>query len=638
MAEPTTPVPAAGTPAAPSSPWTGAAHQPVLFGPEGRPPYAGRAVQTPGYTPWDRERWLPEPPKSSYRSDFERDRARVLHSAGLRRLGAKTQVVAPDVDDFSRTRLTHSLEVAQVGRELGRSLGCDPDLVDTACLSHDLGHPPFGHNGEKALDALSEDVGGFEGNAQTLRLLARLEQKKLFADGSSAGLNLTRAALDAACKYPWTREDAPLRPDGTRSRKFGVYEDDLPVFRWFRAGVPGTRTSMEAQVMDLADDISYSVHDVEDGVVNAVFQLKWLAIPEHRERVVETTRQWYLPHTDPAEVDAALARLEATDVWVSEMDGSRRALAAMKDMTSQLIGRFCSAAFDATRQVFGNEPLTRHGADVVVPEETETEIAVMKGIAAAYVMTAEQRQPLYARQREVLTELVALLDATGGHEFTPGHGYVTADALVDIGLLGRAYRVLDSVPLHEKTLRAYLREHLCPQLVGRDLVTVGDVVAERTVHLTRESLVRYAGASGDFNPIHYRDDVAASVGLPGVLAHGMLTMGAAVQPVVEAVHPAGDRVVHAAHGRDDHVVGDDLCAAVQRVIPGHARGRAGGVQRSRAQFRQVGKHGKQLVGDVLDRRAARVGAELTDGHGPAFVGGGVGRRGCRGPATSASTP
>lgn len=204
MAEPTTPEPAAGAPAAPSSPWTGAAHQPVLFGPEGRPPYAGRAVQTPGYTPWDRERWLPEPPKSSYRSDFERDRARVLHSAGLRRLGAKTQVVAPDADDFARTRLTHSLEVAQVGRELGRSLGCDPDLVDTACLSHDLGHPPFGHNGEKALDALSEDVGGFEGNAQTLRLLARLEQKKLFADGSSAGLNLTRG--------PRRRVQVPVDP------------------------------------------------------------------------------------------------------------------------------------------------------------------------------------------------------------------------------------------------------------------------------------------------------------------------------------------------------------------------------------------------------------------------------------------
>lgn len=421
MAEGTTPARAAAY---------GPASQPALFGPAGRPPYAGRPAETPGYAPRDRDRWLPEPPKSSYRSDFERDRARVLHSAGLRRLGAKTQVVAPDADDFARTRLTHSLEVAQVGRELGRSLGCDPDLVDTACLSHDLGHPPFGHNGEKALDAIAEEAGGFEGNAQTLRLLARLEQKKLFSDGTSAGLNLTRAALDAACKYPWTREDAPLRPDGTRSRKFGVYEDDLPVFRWFREGVPGARTSMEAQVMDLADDISYSVHDVEDGVVNAAFQLKWLdTVPEHRERVVETTRQWYLPVTDPAEIEAGLARLEATDVWVGEMDGSRRALAAMKDMTSQLIGRFSTAAFDATRQVFGNDPLTRHNADVVVPAETEVEIAVMKGIAAAYVMTSEQRQPLYARQREVLAELVELLDSTGEKYLDPmfAHDWREAD-------------------------------------------------------------------------------------------------------------------------------------------------------------------------------------------------------------------
>lgn len=419
-----------------------AASQPVLFGPEGRPPYAGRPAPTPGYTARDRERWVAEPPKSSYRSDFERDRARVLHSAGLRRLGAKTQVVAPDADDFARTRLTHSLEVAQIGRELGRALGCDPDLVDTACLSHDLGHPPFGHNGETALDAVSADVGGFEGNAQTLRLLARLEQKKSFPDGTSAGLNLTRAALDAACKYPWTRADAPLRPDGTRSKKFGVYQDDLPVFTWFRQGVSGARKSMEAQVMDLADDISYSVHDVEDGVVNAAFQLKWLALPEHRARVIETTRQWYLPVTEPEEIEAGLARLEATDVWVAEMDGTRRALAAMKDMTSQLIGRFCTAAFDATRQVFGNEPLTRHGADVVVPAETDVEIAVMKGIAAAYVMTSEQRQPLYQRQRELLQELVALLQDTGERYLEP---MFAADwrAAADDG--ARARVVLDQV-------------------------------------------------------------------------------------------------------------------------------------------------------------------------------------------------
>ena len=379
----------------------------------------GYAALRPGYTEADEARWVPEHGKSVYRSSFERDRARLLHSSALRRLGAKTQVVSPDVDDFSRTRLTHSLEVAQVGRDLGRLLGCDPDVVDAACLSHDLGHPPFGHNGETVLNALAAPHGGFEGNAQTLRLLTRLETKRFHPDGRSAGLNLTRASLDAAVKYPWRAHEAPTLPDGSRSAKFGTYEDDVEVFDWIREGVAGRRKSMEAQVMDAADDIAYSVHDIEDGVVNGRFQLKFLADPLQRRRVVQTTHDWYLPETDPDRIEAALERLSSADSWVGESDGSRRALAALKNMTSELIGRFCHAIFTATREAYGDHPLVRHEADLVVPDETLEEVSLMKGIAANYIMASREQKPVYARQREVIEGLHGLLTETGDQFLEP---------------------------------------------------------------------------------------------------------------------------------------------------------------------------------------------------------------------------
>ncbi|MCG2802231.1 MAG: deoxyguanosinetriphosphate triphosphohydrolase [Cellulomonas sp.] len=363
-----------------------------------------------GYGPADRERWVPEAPKSQARTPFERDRARLVHSSALRRLGAKTQVLGPASDDFVRTRLTHTLEVAQVGREIGKALGCDPDVVDTACLAHDLGHPPFGHNGERALADVARDIGGFEGNAQTLRLLTRLEPKVTAPDGTSVGLNLTRASLDASVKYPWRFGAGPVSAaSGRPTHKFGVYGDDLPAFEWLRADAPAGRKCLEAQVMDLADDISYSVHDVEDAVVGGRVDLLVLGVADERARIAEAVSTWYGDQVDADGLYAAMDRLVAAQLWTTGFDGSRRALAMLKDATSQLIGRFAKAAHAATQAAHGVGPFTRYAADLVVPVETLAEILVLKGIAVAYVMAPRELEPLYARQREVLTDLVHVM-------------------------------------------------------------------------------------------------------------------------------------------------------------------------------------------------------------------------------------
>jgi dGTPase len=359
------------------------------------------------YATQDQLRFLPERPKQSRRGPFARDRARVVHSSALRRLAGKTQVVGPGTDDFVRNRLTHSLEVAQIGRDLALALGCDGDVVEAACLAHDLGHPPFGHNGESVLDVFAADAGGFEGNAQTLRVLTRLEPKVVdVVTGVPGGLNLTRAVLDACTKYPWPRGQGPAEVPAS---KFGVYGDDAEVFAWLRGRAPGARRCLEAQVMDLADDVAYSVHDVEDAIVGGHLDPRVLADPEAVDRVASLTRSWYLPSVEPGEVVAALTRLRALAAWVGEFDGSYRGLAALKDMTSELIGRFTGAVERATRSAFGDGRLVRYAADVVMPRDTLVEIGTLKGVAAVFVMTAAARRTVYERQRETLSELVDLL-------------------------------------------------------------------------------------------------------------------------------------------------------------------------------------------------------------------------------------
>lgn len=368
---------------------------------------------TPGYGPADVERFIDEPSKSASRTPFERDRARIVHSSALRRLGAKTQVLGAGSGDFVRTRLTHTLEVAQVGRGLGKLLGCDPDVVDAACLAHDLGHPPFGHNGERALDQAASGIGGFEGNAQTLRLLTRLEPKSINPEtGASVGLNLTRAVLDASVKYPWRESEAPRRADGLLTRKFGVYEDDLPIFEWLRKGAPGRAPSFEAQVMDIADDIAYSVHDVEDSVVHNAISLSVLRDVGQIKAVIAHAQQWY-GRGDEAELLAAMDRLRAQEWWMDEFDGSHRSLAALKDMTSQLIGRLVTSIGEATRGAHGEQPLTRHAARLVIPADAASEILLLKAVAVHFLMAPREKKPSYRVQRERLTELVFALAQRG---------------------------------------------------------------------------------------------------------------------------------------------------------------------------------------------------------------------------------
>jgi dGTPase len=372
----------------------------------------------PGYDPADSERWLPEQ-HSNRRSDFARDRARLLHSSALRRLAAKTQVLSPTAGlDFARNRLTHSLEVAQVGRELATSLGLDPDVVDTACLAHDLGHPPFGHNGERALNEWSSDIGGFEGNAQTLRLLTRIEPKVIDTTGRSFGLNLTRASLDASCKYPWPAAQGIPDPGGRM--KFGFYDDDTAAFEWLRRGAPRRRRCVEAQVMDLSDDIAYSVHDFEDAVVNGYVDVAALGARVDHDSLVTAMHAWVGGELSRDELTEAFDRLQALPFWLESYDGSRFAQARLKNLTSQLIGRFAGSATQATRDSYPGDALMRFGASVVVAPDVIGEIAVLKGIVAAFVMTSDDRQPIYLRQREVLTGLADALWQAGPSELDRG--------------------------------------------------------------------------------------------------------------------------------------------------------------------------------------------------------------------------
>jgi dGTPase len=244
------------------------------YGERWRAPYASDPAASRG-------RLIPES-ASPTRSDFQRDRDRVIHSAAFRRLQHKTQVFVFHEGDSFRTRLTHTIEVSQIARALARSLGLDEDLAEALALSHDLGHTPFGHTGEDALDECLKEVGGFDHNAQALRIVTRLERRY----AAFNGLNLTWETLEGLVKH-----NGPLlEPDGSPRPRYKARGVPIAVLD-YDAVQPldlATHAGPEAQAAALADDIAYNAHDIDDGLRAGILDIEELrAVPFLDELLAE---------------------------------------------------------------------------------------------------------------------------------------------------------------------------------------------------------------------------------------------------------------------------------------------------------------------------------------------------------------
>lgn len=368
----------------------------VVEAPHPRAPYASDPGQSRG-------RRRPESP-SPTRSDFRRDCDRIIHSAAFRRLAHKTQVFVFHEGDHFRTRLTHTLEVAQIARSLARALGLDEDLAEALALAHDLGHPPFGHAGERALDRCLADVGGFDHNAQTLRTVTTLERRYAAFDG----LNLTWETLEGLIKHNGPLTDRVGRPIG-RYRERGLphaireYEGAQDLDLWSYA-------SAEAQIASLADDIAYNAHDIDDGLRAELFPLDDLREVTLVREQIDAIRRAH-PQVDAGRLVHELVRRLITSMIedvIAETGVRLKALAPCSDAevrsAAAPVGAFSTAMAEADRAIKGflYPRVYRHARVARIMAEAEQ---VVCDLFARYTANPDELPVEWAERAEASDEV-----------------------------------------------------------------------------------------------------------------------------------------------------------------------------------------------------------------------------------------
>ncbi|MBX7539572.1 deoxyguanosinetriphosphate triphosphohydrolase family protein [Qipengyuania sphaerica] len=349
------------------------------------------------------------------RTEFQRDRDRLLYSSAFHRLAGITQIVRAGEQDIFHTRQQHTYKVAQIGRRLAEECvdkqpeasarhGVHPEVVEAACLAHDLGHPPFGHAAEKELDRLVQHEGdddGYEGNAQTVRIITKLAVR--YGKDECLGLDLTRATIAACLKYPWFRDLG--NPE--RSGKWSAYRTEVDDFEWAREFANEGMKSAEAELMDWADDIAYSVHDLED--FHRVNIVPWELITERgneTEFVNEVASGWFnAPKDAGRRLRTAVENIRETLIFFPAVArqtyaGTREQRHHIRNFTSTLIGRYVRSAKLSEE---------REGSAVLINEQSADEVRVLKHLARKYVIGLPALHAQQMGQKRIINGLFDIL-------------------------------------------------------------------------------------------------------------------------------------------------------------------------------------------------------------------------------------